>query len=62
MSANEPVAFFAAREFTLPPNRVYTRLKVLGDPEYTLYVNGREIAGRLVGGGSRARSTSTSPR
>lgn len=49
MSANEPVAFFAAREITLPPNRVYTRLKVLGDPEYTLYVNGREIAGRLVG-------------
>ena len=49
MSANEPVAFFAAREITLPPNRVYARLKVLGDPEYTLYVNGREIAGRLVG-------------
>jgi len=48
MSANEPVAFFAARDVTLPPNRVYARLKVLGDPEYTLYVNGREIAGRLV--------------
>lgn len=49
MSANEPVAFFAARDVTLPPNRVYVRLKLLGDPEYTLYVNGREIAGRLVG-------------
>ncbi len=49
MSANEPVAFFAARDVTLPPNRVYIRLKLLGDPEYTLYVNGREIAGRLVG-------------
>ena len=49
MSANEPVAFFAARDVTLPPQRVYARLKVLGDPEYTLYVNGREIAGRLVG-------------
>jgi hypothetical protein len=48
MSANEPVAFFAAHEVTLPPNRIYTRLKLLGDPEYTLYVNGREIAGRLV--------------
>jgi hypothetical protein len=48
MSANEPVAFFAARELTLPPNRVYVRLKLLGDPEYTLFVNGREIAGRLV--------------
>jgi hypothetical protein len=49
MSANEPVAFFAAREVTLPEQRVYARLKLLGDPEYTLYVNGREIAGRLVG-------------
>lgn len=49
MSSNEPVAFFAAREVTLPANRVYTRLKLLGDPEYTLYVNGREIAGRVVG-------------
>jgi hypothetical protein len=49
MSANEPLAFFAAREITLPPNRVYTRIKILGDPEYTLYLNGREVAGRLVG-------------
>lgn len=49
MSANEPLAFFAAREIELPPNRVYTRLKVLGDPEYTLYVNGKEVAGRRVG-------------
>lgn len=49
MSANEPVAFFAARDVELPPHRVYARLKLLGDPEYTLYVNGREIAGRLVG-------------
>jgi hypothetical protein len=49
MSANEPLAFFAAREFELPPNRIYTRLKLLGDPEYTLYVNGQEVAGRRVG-------------
>jgi hypothetical protein len=49
MSANEPLAFFAAREITLPPNRVYTRLKLAGDPEYTLYVNGNEVAGRRVG-------------
>jgi len=49
MSSNEPVAFFAAREIDLPANRVYTRIKILGDPEYTLYVNGREVAGRLVG-------------
>ncbi|HVG23685.1 MAG TPA: hypothetical protein VND45_05980 [Thermoanaerobaculia bacterium] len=49
MSANEPLAFFAAREIALPPNRVYTRLKLIGDPEYTLYVNGSEVAGRRVG-------------
>jgi hypothetical protein len=49
MSANEPLAFFAARDIELPPNRVYTRLKLAGDPEYTLYVNGQEVAGRRVG-------------
>lgn len=49
MGANEPVAFFAARDILLPEQRVYTRVKLLGDPEYTLYVNGREVAGRLVG-------------
>jgi len=48
MAANEPLAFFASRDFDLPEHRVYTHLKVLGDPEYTLYVNGREVAGRLV--------------
>lgn len=49
MSANVPVAFFAARDVELPENRVFTHLKLFGDPEYTLYVNGREIAGRQVG-------------
>lgn len=48
MSANAPVAFFASRDFDLPEQRIYTHLKVLGDPEYTLYVNGREVAGRQV--------------
>jgi len=48
MGSNAPLAFFAARDVDLPPNRVYTRLKVLGDPEYTLYVNGREVAGRRI--------------
>lgn len=50
MSDSVPLAFFAARDFDLPPNRLYTRLKVLGDPEYTVYINGREIAGRRVSG------------
>lgn len=50
MNDNQPLAFFASRDFTLPASRVYTRLKVLGDPEYTVFLNGREIAGRRVGG------------
>jgi hypothetical protein len=48
MSDNVPVAFFAAREFDLPERRIFTHLKVLGDPEYTVYINGKEIAGRRV--------------
>jgi len=50
MSDNQPLAFFAARDFTLPENRVFAKLKVLGDPEYTVFLNGQEIAGRRVGG------------
>lgn len=48
MSADEPVAFFATREIDLPERRIHTHLNVLGDPEYTLYLNGREIAARRV--------------
>ncbi|HJQ39272.1 MAG TPA: hypothetical protein VKB93_19200, partial [Thermoanaerobaculia bacterium] len=49
LSSNEPVAFFAARDFELPAKRYYTRLKVAADPEYELFVNGKEIAGRQTG-------------
>ena len=49
LSRGIPVAFFATRTFDLPPNRSFTRIKILGDPEYTLYFNGREIGGRRVG-------------
>ena len=49
MSDNVPVAFYAARDFDLPGKRYYTHLKVLGDPEYTVYLNGSEIGGRHVG-------------
>lgn len=48
MSDDIPQAFFAAHDFTLPANRVFTHLKVLGDPDYTVFVNGKEIAGRLL--------------
>ena len=49
ISREIPVAFFATRDFDLPPNRYYTRIKVTADPEYTLYFNGREIGGRRMG-------------
>ena len=49
LSRETPVAFFATRNFDLPPNRQFTRIKIFGDPEYTLYFNGREIGGRRVG-------------
>ena len=49
ISRNVPVVFFAARDFDLPPHRAYARIKVLGDPEYTLHFNGQLIGGRRVG-------------
>src|SRR2546423_6154342 len=44
MSSEIPVAFFAARDIDLPPTRYYTHVKIAADPEYTLYLNGRELA------------------
>ncbi len=49
LSGNTPVAFFATREFDLPPNRYFTRIKIAGDPEYMLWFNGTEIGGRKLG-------------
>ena len=51
MVSEEPVAFFATREFDLPPppKRYYAKLKIVGDPEYNVWFNGREIGGREVG-------------
>jgi hypothetical protein len=49
MSAGDPAAFFATRDFDLPPGRQFTQIKIHGDPEYTLYFNGVEIGGRRVG-------------
>ncbi len=50
MSAGEPIAFFASRVIDLPAHRIFTHLKILGDPEYTLWVNGRLVANRRVEG------------
>ena len=49
LSRNVPVVFFAAHDFDLPPHRAWTRIKILGDPEYTLYFNGQRIGGRRAG-------------
>ncbi len=49
----DPLAFFATRNFDLPANRYYTHIKVVADPEYTLYFNGHEIGGRQAGEESR---------
>jgi hypothetical protein len=54
MAAREdPLAFFATHNFDLPASRYYTHIKVVADPEYTLYFNGHEIGGRRVGEESR---------
>jgi hypothetical protein len=49
MLSEDPVAFFATREFDLPAQRYYTKLKIVGDPEYNVWFNGKEIGGREVG-------------
>jgi hypothetical protein len=53
----DPAAFFATREFDLPPNRAFTRIKILGDPEYTLYFNGVAVGGRHVSDDNEALDT-----
>ena len=49
IASGDAQAFFATKDFDLPPNRAFTRIKIAGDPEYTLWFNGREIGGRRVG-------------
>jgi hypothetical protein len=48
VASGDPIAFFATRDFRLPAGRPYTRIKILGDPEYTLYLNGVEVGGKRV--------------
>ncbi len=49
ISRGIPVAFFATHNFDLPPNRQFARIKIAGDPEYTLYFNGSQVGGRRMG-------------
>lgn len=46
VSRNEPVVFFATRDFVLPANRRFAHLKIFAEPEYTLWFNSRAIASR----------------
>lgn len=46
LSRGIPIAFFVTRDFDLPHDRYYTKIKIAADPEYTLYFNGTMIAGR----------------
>ncbi|MBV9494600.1 MAG: hypothetical protein JOZ54_10170 [Acidobacteria bacterium] len=46
LSREQPLAFFAVREFDLPPNRSFTKIKIAADPEYELFFNGQLIGGR----------------
>jgi hypothetical protein len=57
LAQGDPAAFFATHEFDLPPNRAFTRIKMLGDPEYTLYFNGVAVGGRHVGDENEALDT-----
>ena len=57
LAQGDPAAFFATHEFDLPPNRSFTRIKMLGDPEYTLCFNGVAVGGRHVGDDNEALDT-----
>ncbi|HUO84420.1 MAG TPA: hypothetical protein VM534_04820 [Thermoanaerobaculia bacterium] len=45
VSEEQPVVFFAARSFIRPASSQFVRIRIGGDPQYTLYFNGREIGG-----------------
>ena len=47
------LAFYATRNFDLPANRYFTRIKIAGDPDYTLYFNGAAIGGGRMGDANR---------
>ena len=46
LSRGIPIAFFITRDFDLPHDRYFTKIKIAADPEYTLWFNGQLLAGR----------------
>ena len=49
LSLEAPVAAFAVKEFQVPLNPPFVRIKIACDPEYTLYFNGT-VVGRAIAG------------
>ncbi len=49
LASGDPIAFFATKDFVVPPNPPFVRIKVAADPEYTLYFNGVAIGGGVAG-------------
>jgi hypothetical protein len=49
LSSGAPLAFFAVKEFDVPLNPPFVRIKIACDPEYTLYFNG-QVVGRALEG------------
>jgi len=53
ISRGTPLAFYATRDFDLPANRYFVRIKIAADPESMLYFNGKMIGGRRMNDESR---------
>lgn len=49
LSSGAPIAFFAVREFDVPLNPPFVKIKIACDPEYTLYFNGHVVGRALEG-------------
>jgi hypothetical protein len=45
LASGNPEVFFASRDFQLTGGEAFVRVKVAGDPEYTLFFNGEQIGG-----------------
>jgi hypothetical protein len=49
LASQKPVAFFATKTFDVPAEPAFVHVKVAGDPEYTLFLNGEEVGGNVAG-------------
>ncbi|HXI12791.1 MAG TPA: hypothetical protein VNM92_09100 [Thermoanaerobaculia bacterium] len=50
LKSGKPIVFFAVRDFVLHDDPGTARIKVFGDPEYTLFMNGVRLGGRRTAG------------